>query len=173
MPNLLPSVSPKLILRLVRTLTAMTPESQPAPSELPFGMGDHLLDCAWRVWIEQGKHYPNPGCTCGHDAPSVGTAGADAEATPQVDAFLQCFEPDGESRAFMHALEMQLSEARADLARVTQENERLKTKQAELIEKAFIVGAESVDERISYAFALERWMSSDMKQDLESGALYE
>jgi hypothetical protein len=41
----------------------------------------------------------------------------------------------------------------------------------DLVERAFITGAESVDDRISYDYALQRWLSSDMKKDLETGAI--
>jgi len=26
--------------------------------------GNHTSECAWIVWISEGKYYPNPGCTC-------------------------------------------------------------------------------------------------------------
>jgi hypothetical protein len=29
----------------------------------------HQPGCAWVIWVVQGKHYPNPGCTCGKEKP--------------------------------------------------------------------------------------------------------
>jgi hypothetical protein len=51
------------------------------------------------------------------------------------------------------------------------ERATLQARLAELVENAFIAGAESVDDRISYDYALQRWVSSDMKRDLETGTI--